>query len=462
MARPNSGWNSFFHTNNAYDTSNNATNSSNVAETTPTDPSLQRLSYFQLRSELGPNYDTNIPLDLRAKKVQDVERGGGYPDPNNPFIDSKEATNREGACWIPPSINNNNDHPLPSAPPASDLQSYRNYEGASSRPHSPPSPPSGDSGNTSPYNEYNDKQMLEQNDEAFAQQLYREENEKFYLRPENATYHGAVPDSRNSGIVPLIDPKMPKALSDPRVLRQLQKRRIWRPWFTWLVSIIQVVVLIFEFIKNQKYTGSVIETSPFNPMIGPSSETLILMGARFVPCMRAVPSLENMPFSCPNATTQNATCSLEDYCGFDGFHGKDPNQWYRFILPIFLHGGLIHIAFNLLFQLQTGTQVEKDIGFPRYSIIYMASGIFGFIFGGNFARTIAPSMGASGSLFGIVGVLLLDLIQNWKLILNPCWELTKMLLLIGISFLIGLLLPGLDNFSHIGGFVMDVQHGSLE
>ncbi|CAG8635669.1 10327_t:CDS:2, partial [Ambispora leptoticha] len=387
----------------------------------------------------------------RAKKVQDVERGGGYPDPNNPFIDSKEDTTNGGGYWI---NHNNNllnyDLPLPSAPPASDLKSSfdddgeeRTYEDNNSRAHSPPSPPSADSGNTSPYNEYNDKQMLEQEDEAYARQLFHEENEQFYRRPLNAP---AI-DGRNSGIIPLIDPH------NPNLRRPSRKPRTWRPWFTWIVSIIQVIVLIFEFINNNKNTGSFIQTSPFNPMIGPSAGTLILMGARFVPCMRVVQSLENVPFACPDNSTK--ICSLDDICGFGGFHGKDPDQWYRFILPIFIHGGIVHILFNLLFQIQTGTYVEKNIGFPRYGIIYMASGIFGFIFGGNFAQATVPSMGASGSLFGIIGFLLLELFHNWKDIVNPCWELTKLLLMVGITFLLGLL-PGLDNFSHIGGFVMGI------
>ena len=67
-------------------------------------------------------------------------------------------------------------------------------------------------------------------------------------------------------------------------------------------------------------------------------------------------------------------------------------------------------------------------------------------------------MGASGSLFGIVGILFLDLLQNWKLIRNPCLELTKMLLLIAFSFAFGLLLA-IDNFSHVNGFVMGIMMG---
>ena len=86
--------------------------------------------------------------------------------------------------------------------------------------------------------------------------------------------------------------------------------------------------------------------------------------------------------------------------------------------------------------------------------------VYWFYIGGNFSEVTLPSMGASGSLFGIVGILFLDLLQNWKLVRNPCWELTKMLLLIAFSFAFGLL-PAIDNFSHIGGFVMGIIMGLI-
>ncbi|KAG9294029.1 hypothetical protein G9A89_019367 [Geosiphon pyriformis] len=471
MAQRHSGWNSFFHQNNANDTSYN--HNGPVTGTIPNganglDSSSQRVSYFRLREDLGYDYDVtnDIPLSSHAKHVKDVERGGGYPNSNNPF-QSNEEQNSSTPYWIPSNTPSplNGVSPLPSAPPASDLRAYYDdhdeASGAVAFAHGNglrARPTLLDTEPDEITEIYDDKQIGEENDEALARRLYREEKEQFYRSPpgENETYKGAQAGFGSSGTIPLIDPKLPKALSDPKVIRQLQRRRAWRPWFTWIVSIIQIIVLILEFVNNNKNTGSLIMTNPFNPMIGPSAETLILMGARFTPCMREIPGT-NTSFACQNST-EHSNCTLEEYCGLNGFHRKIPDQWYRFIVPIFLHGGLVHIGFNLLFQLQTGTQVERDIGFHRYSLIYMASGIFGFIFGGNFAPDALPSTGASGSLFGIIGILLLDLIQNWKLIINPCWELTKMLLMIGVSFLLGLL-PGLDNFSHIGGFVMGLITG---
>ena len=57
--------------------------------------------------------------------------------------------------------------------------------------------------------------------------------------------------------------------------------------------------------------------------------------------------------------------------------------------------------------------------------------------------------GASGALFGLTGVLLVDLLQNWKLIENPMRNLICMIISTIFSFALGML-PGIDNFCHIG------------
>lgn len=206
----------------------------------------------------------------------------------------------------------------------------------------------------------------------------------------------------------------------------------------------------------------------FNPMIGPSPYVLINMGARFVPCMRRDEDIQeaNPPITtwhCPNSTSNNAddphnTCDLSALCGFGGLDNQEPNQWFRFIVPIFLHAGLIHIAFNMLLQLTLGREIEKLIGSIRFAIVYFSSGIFGFVLGANFAGKAVASTGASGCLFGILALNLLDLIYHWNERPQPIRELMWLLAEIIFSFLLGLL-PGLDNFSHIGGFCMGIALG---
>src|ERR1700753_3725131 len=205
----------------------------------------------------------------------------------------------------------------------------------------------------------------------------------------------------------------------------------------------------------------------FNPMIGPSTYVQINMGARFVPCMRTTPGVQDQldppVWPCPNTTTGDASapcnhCSLAELFCFSNFNYYNPNQWFRFIIPMFLHAGLIHIAFNLLLQLTMGREMEKAIGSIRFAIVYFSSGIFGFVLGGNFAATAIASTGASGCLFGILGLVLLDLIYGWNERRHPIKDLMWIIVDIVISFILGLL-PGLDNFSHIGGFLMGLAGG---
>ncbi|KAG4217940.1 hypothetical protein PC116_g33580, partial [Phytophthora cactorum] len=154
-------------------------------------------------------------------------------------------------------------------------------------------------------------------------------------------------------------------------------------------------------------------------------------------------------------------CSLSELCGFDGVpnpewdpdHGLEqnpaPNQWFRFIIPIFMHAGIIHIGFNLLLQLTMGKEIERAIGSTRFFLVYMSAGIFGFVMGGNYAAPGISSTGASGSLFGVIALTLLDLLYSWGERRSPGRELIFIIIEILLSFALGLL-PGLDNFSHIG------------
>lgn len=199
----------------------------------------------------------------------------------------------------------------------------------------------------------------------------------------------------------------------------------------------------------------------FNYMIGPSSSVLINMGARFAPCMRNIGGDEwdDIPFLCPDSTSNlvSDACTYQEVCGFST-DTKDGNQWWRFVVPIFLHAGLIHIAFNMLLQLTLGRDMEKAIGSLRFILVYLPAGIFGFIMGGNFAPPGIASTGASGSLFGIIALTLLDLLYSWKERKSPIKDLLFIFADIIISFVLGLL-PGLDNFSHIGGFLMGLALG---
>lgn len=240
------------------------------------------------------------------------------------------------------------------------------------------------------------------------------------------------------------------------------------PWFTMLATVIQVSVFIAELAKMGRLTGSPLQTKPyFNPMIGPSPYLLINMGARYVPCMHRITNITldtTINFPCPNSTSLDSdVCNLSELCGLSGVREVDgefiPDQWYRVVTPIFLHAGFLHIAFNMLLQLTMGAAVERQIGWLKFGVIYMASGIAGFLLGANFSPDGIASTGALGALFGIIATNMLLFIFSGRKNTNMYGTkryglfMAVMVFEVLVSFALGLL-PGLDNFSHIGGFCM--------
>ncbi|CUM63325.1 uncharacterized protein PRCAT00000896001 [Priceomyces carsonii] len=245
------------------------------------------------------------------------------------------------------------------------------------------------------------------------------------------------------------------------------------PYLTILLTTIQIVVFIVELARMSILTGSAFQTKPyFNPMLGPSTYLLINMGARYVPCMAKIKEITDdlsINFPCANSTTTaSEVCSLSELCGMSGVPVKGdeylPDQWYRIITPIFLHAGFLHIIFNLLLQVTMGWVIEQNIGSIKFFIIYMLSGIAGFLLGSNFAPDGIASTGASGSLFGIVATNIMMFIycgrKNTNIYGTKHFKsfIFIMLCEIIVSFVLGLL-PGLDNFSHIGGFAMGLLMG---
>lgn len=293
----------------------------------------------------------------------------------------------------------------------------------------------------------------------------------------------------NGDLPPVPPPVTPYAESHPAPSRPPPTKlvKFWSlPLVVYVLSIVQTVVFIVEFIKMGVLTGSPIATQPsFNPMIGPSTYLLINMGARFTPCMHFIDGLTNDPslkYPCPNSTTLDTNvCSLAELCGMSNtlhmeklgsldntkradpldtnYSPDQPQQWWRFITPIFLHAGLVHLGFNLLLQIKLGGDIERSIGHIRFFIIYFVCGIGGFLLGGNFTPDGIASTGASGAIFGLIALDLLDLLFNWKTYKDPWKSLILSMVEIVISFVIGLL-PGLDNFSHIGGFIMGLLMGT--
>ena len=149
-----------------------------------------------------------------------------------------------------------------------------------------------------------------------------------------------------------------------------------------------------------------------------------------------------------------------------------PNyQWWRFITPMFVHINLPHILVNMYSLWIVGPYVEKLYGSAKFVVFWVVTGIAGVVasyltvrpdlatsFAGRFLFKAAdvPSAGASGALFGLVGVLFVfgikfrhELPEGFKRAFG-----TGMIPIIVINLFIGFVGSGfIDNAAHLGGLL---------
>jgi rhomboid protease GluP len=126
-------------------------------------------------------------------------------------------------------------------------------------------------------------------------------------------------------------------------------------------------------------------------------------------------------------------------------------QVWRLFTPMFLHGSIMHIGFNMYALNLFGRRLERYFGHWRFLLLYILSG-----FGGNVLSmmfTEAPSLGASTAIFGLIGAQGIFIYQNRGLFGGMTRQaLQSIILVAAINLMIGLS-PGIDNWGHIGGLV---------
>ncbi|MDP4170713.1 MAG: rhomboid family intramembrane serine protease, partial [Bacillota bacterium] len=122
-------------------------------------------------------------------------------------------------------------------------------------------------------------------------------------------------------------------------------------------------------------------------------------------------------------------------------------EWWRFITPIFLHIGFMHLAMNSLALYYLGTTVERIYGNARFIMIYLFAGISGSI--ASFIFSIYLSAGASGAIFGCFGALLYFGTNYPKLFFRTMGKNVLAILLINLVF--DFTASGIDNAAHLGG-----------
>ncbi|KTF75512.1 hypothetical protein cypCar_00018718 [Cyprinus carpio] len=114
-------------------------------------------------------------------------------------------------------------------------------------------------------------------------------------------------------------------------------------------------------------------------------------------------------------------------------------------------GRILHCLVSVCFQMTILRDLEKLAGWLRISIIYILSGITGNLASAIFLPYRAE-VGPAGSQFGILACLFVELIQSWQILAQPWRAFTKLLCVVLFLFAFGLL-PWIDNFAHICGFI---------
>jgi hypothetical protein len=122
-----------------------------------------------------------------------------------------------------------------------------------------------------------------------------------------------------------------------------------------------------------------------------------------------------------------------------------------------VHAGAIQTVICMVAQYYCGKSIETQAGFLRTLLIYFIAGI-----GGNLVSAIfSPRSLAAGSdpaVYGLLGVMLSELLQAWQVVPSKWWHLAKLMTAITVSMLIGTL-PYVDNWSHLGGLVFGIISG---
>jgi rhomboid protease GluP len=136
----------------------------------------------------------------------------------------------------------------------------------------------------------------------------------------------------------------------------------------------------------------------------------------------------------------------------------DEGAWWTLLSASWLHGGLLHILFNMMWVRDLGPTMVEFLGPGRTVVIYTVAGATGFLFSstaGEFLGTLpllgrgaGITIGASASVFGLLGALVHYGRKSGSSLVRG--EALRYAI---ILFVFGIIMPGIDNYAHAGGFM---------
>lgn len=133
-------------------------------------------------------------------------------------------------------------------------------------------------------------------------------------------------------------------------------------------------------------------------------------------------------------------------------------EYWRLFTAMFLHIGIMHLAFNGYALLAIGTELERLYGHGRFLAIYVLSGLFGSL--ASYAFSDSLSAGASGAIFGLIGALAAFFTLHRERL--GAWgrrRLANIAFLVVLNLFLGFTQAGIDNWGHIGGLLAGLGLG---
>jgi len=137
-------------------------------------------------------------------------------------------------------------------------------------------------------------------------------------------------------------------------------------------------------------------------------------------------------------------------------------EWWRLLTCVFIHGGLLHIAFNMWCLWDLGRLAESVYGHWTFAAVYFLSGLSASL-ASVIWNPVILSVGASGAIFGIAGALIASFYLGEFSLPRAAMSgmLRSVVMFVGYNLFFGAVIARTDNAAHIGGLLMGLLLGAL-
>lgn len=135
-------------------------------------------------------------------------------------------------------------------------------------------------------------------------------------------------------------------------------------------------------------------------------------------------------------------------------------DWWRVLTAAFLHGGLMHLLFNMYALYLFGPELESKVGSTPFAMLYLAAAAGGGAASYLFGPDIQIAVGASGAIFGLFGAWLF-VAYRMRQSASGRYLLNQLVVILAINLALPLLIPNIDWRAHVGGLITGVGISAL-